>query len=112
MSERKYEFHIYLNEEEKDALCKLSEITKLSKSQLIREIILGYSPPEGPPANYGELIYQLRCLGNNINQILRIARTNGILNPVELEKHLSELRTIEAKMHSVFYLNRENNKWR
>ena len=111
MSERKYEFHIYLNEEEKDALCKLSKITKLSKSQLIREIILGYSPPEGPPANYGELIYQLRCLGNNINQILRIARTNGILNPVELEKHLSELRTVEDKMHSAFYLNRENNKW-
>lgn len=111
MSERKYEFHIYLNEEEKDALCKLSEITKLSKSQLIREIILGYSPPEGPPANYGELIYQLRSLGNNINQILRIARTNGILNPVELEKHLSELRTIEDKMHLAFYLNRENNKW-
>lgn len=111
MSERKYEFHIYLNEEEKDALCKLSEITKLSKSQLIREIILGYSPPEGPPANYGELIYQLRSLGNNINQILRIARTNGILNPVELEKHLTELRTIEEKMHSAFYLNRDNNKW-
>lgn len=111
MSERKYEFHIYLNEEEKDALCKLSGITKLSKSQLIREIILGYSPPEGPPANYGELIYQLRCLGNNINQILCIARTNGILNPAELEKHLTELRTIEEKMHSAFYLNRENNKW-
>lgn len=111
MSERKYEFHIYLNEEEKDSLCKLSEITKLSKSQLIREIILGYSPPEGPPANYGELIYQLRCLGNNINQILRIARTNGILNPVELEKHLSELRTVEEKMHSAFYLNWGNNKW-
>lgn len=111
MSERKYEFHIFLNEEEKDALCRLAEITKLSKSQLIREIILGYSPPEGPPANYGELIYQLRCLGNNINQILRIARTNGILNPAELEKHLSELRTIEEKMHSAFYLNRENNKW-
>lgn len=111
MSERKYEFHIYLNKEEKDALCKLSEITKLSKSQLIREIILGYSPPEGPPANYGELIFQLRCLGNNINQILRIARTNGILNPAELEKHLSELRTIEEKMHSAFYLDRENKKW-
>lgn len=111
MSERKYEFHIYLNEEEKEALCKLSQITKLSKSQLIREIILGYSPPEGPPANYGELIYQLRCLGNNINQILRIARTNGILNPAELEKHLTELRSIENEMHSVFYLDRGNNKW-
>lgn len=111
MNERKYEFHIFLNEEEREALCRLSEITKLSKSQLIREIILGYSPPEGPPANYGELIYQLRSLGNNINQILRIARTNGILNPAELEKHLTELRTIEEKMHSAFYLNRKNNKW-
>lgn len=108
MSERKYEFHIYLNEEEKDDLCKLSEITKLSKSQLIREIILGYSPPEGPPANYDELIYQLRCIGNNINQILRIARTNGILNPVELEKHLSELKDVEQEMHDAFRINRKN----
>ncbi len=108
MSERKYEFHIYLNEEEKDALCKLSEIIKLSKSQLIREIILGYSPPEGPPANYDELIYQLRCIGNNINQILRIARTNGILNPVELEKHLSELKDVEQEMHDAFRINRKN----
>lgn len=108
MSERKYEFHIYLNEEEKDALCKLSEITKLSKSQLIREIILGYSPPEGPPANYDELIYQLRCIGNNINQILRIARTNGILNPAELEKHLSELKDVEQEMHDAFRINRKN----
>ena len=108
MSERKYEFHIYLNEEEKDALCKLSEITKLSKSQLIREIILGYSPSEGPPANYDELIYQLRCIGNNINQILRIARTNGILNPVELEKHLSELKDVEQEMHDAFRINRKN----
>ena len=108
MSERKYEFHIYLNEEEKDALCKLSEIIKLSKSQLIREIILGYSPPEGPPANYDELIYQLRCIGNNINQILRIARTNGILNPAELEKHLSELKDVEQEMHDAFRINRKN----
>lgn len=108
MSERKYEFHIYLNEEEKDALCKLSEITKLSKSQLIREIILGYSPPEGPPANYDDLIYQLRCIGNNINQILRIARTNGILNPAELEKHLSELKDVEQEMHDAFRINRKN----
>ena len=108
MSERKYEFHIYLSEEEKDALCKLSEITKLSKSQLIREIILGYSPPEGPPANYDDLIYQLRCVGNNINQILRIARTNGILNPAELEKHLSELKDVEQEMHDAFRINRKN----
>lgn len=108
MSERKYEFHIYLNEEEKDALCKLSEITKLSKSQLIREIILGYSPPEGPPANYDDLIYQLRCIGNNINQILRIARTNGILNPAELEKHLSELKDVEQEMHDAFRINKKN----
>lgn len=110
MSERKYEFHIYLNEEEKDALCKLSEITKLSKSQLIREIILGYSPPEGPPVNYDELIFQLRALGNNINQILHFARINGILNPKELQKHLNELQNLEKKMDSAFEMRR-NSKW-
>lgn len=102
---------VYLTEDEFNYLTEVCCKTKISKTNLFRFLLLGYTPPEGPPANYGELIYQLRSLGNNINQILRIARTNGILNPVELEKHLSELRTIEEKMHSVFYLNRENNKW-
>lgn len=92
----------YYNEKEYEELMKLSKQTGLPKSTLIRYLVLGYSPPEGPPVNYGELIYQLRALGNNINQVLHIARTNGILNPVELEKHLTELRSIEKEMHSAF----------
>lgn len=97
---------IYFNDETFKVLEDLSNKTQLSKSKIIRYLILGYTPPEAPPADYGELIYQLRCLGNNINQILYLARTNGILNPAELEKHLLELKIIENEMHDVFRIER------
>ena len=97
---------VYLTEEEFNYLCEVCSKTKLSKTNLLRYLLLGYYPPEGPPVNYDELIFQLRALGNNINQILHIARTNGILNQKDLQKHLSDLRNIEKKMDTAFEIRR------
>lgn len=97
---------VYLTEDEFDYLCETCRKTKLSKTNLLRYLLFGYRPPEGPPANYDELIFQLRAIGNNINQLLRIARTRGILNPNELESHLIELRKLEKKMDAAFEIRR------
>lgn len=97
---------LYMSEDIYQKLSDLSCKTCLSKSKLIRYLILGYTPPEGPPVNYDELIFQLRAIGNNINQILYIARTNGILNQKDLQKHLTDLRNLEKKMDAAFDLKR------
>ena len=110
MRTRPRRVEVYLTNEEYDYLNLVCMTTRLSKTNLLRYLLMGYYPPEGPPVNYDELIFQLRALGNNINQILHIARINGILNPKELQKHLNELHNLEKKMDSAFEMRR-NSKW-
>lgn len=108
MRNREIQVKVYFNNQEKKKLDLLCRQTGLKPSLVIRYLVLGYEPPEAPHVKYDDLIYQLRCIGNNINQILRIARMNGILNPAELEKHLSELKDVEQEMHDAFRINRKN----
>ena len=88
--------------EENICLNELCHKTRLNKSTLIRYLILGYKPAEAPPIEYKVLIRELRAIGNNINQLIVIARSNGILNVSGLKKHLDELDLIENKMHEAF----------
>lgn len=102
MRKRNIRFELCLNEEENICLNELCHKTRLNKSTLIRYLILGYKPAEAPPIEYKVLIRELRAIGNNINQLIVIARSNGILNVSGLKKHLDELDLIENKMHEAF----------
>ena len=102
----------YYNDKEYQELCNLCEETGLGKSNLIRYLIQGYRPPIPPPVDYKKLIREMRMLGNNINQILVIARSNGILNTAELQKHLNELDRIEDEMREAFDFKKRDKKWR
>ena len=111
MRRRPIQVKAYFNEKEYLYLCELCDKTKLSKGKLIRFLIQGYSPPVSPPVEYKKLIRELRMLGNNINQILVIARSNGILNTAELQKHLNELDSIEDEMREAFDFKKRDKKW-
>ncbi len=111
MRKRRIQVITRLNEEEYAQLSKLCEQTNLGKSTIIRLLIMGYTPPEAPPIEHRKIIHQLRMLGNNINQILCIARLNGILNPKELQKHLDELEIIEDEMHAAYDYEKRKTKW-
>lgn len=83
-------------------LNELSVKTNLSKSQVLRFLLSTSNLIEAPPIEYKVLIRELRAIGNNINQLIVIARSNGILNVSGLKKHLDELDLIENKMHEAF----------
>ncbi len=102
MRKRPFKVMVYFNEEEYNRLNELAEKTNLGKSNLVRYLLQGYEPMEAPPVDYRYLILELRRIGNNINQILYLARQNGFLNPRELKQHLNELHIIEDKMHKDF----------
>ena len=102
----------YHTTEEFKHLCDLCEQTKLGKSTLIGYLIKGYKPPIPPPVEYKMLIREMRMIGNNINQILVIARSNGILNVSELNKHLKELDKIEDMMREAFDFKKRDKEWR
>ena len=102
MRKRNIGIHLFLNEEEFYLLNELSVKTNLSKSQVLRFLLSTSNLIEAPPIEYKVLIRELRAIGNNINQLIVIARSNGILNVSELKKHLDKLDLIEDKMHEAF----------
>ena len=102
MRKRNIDIHLFLNEEEFYLLNELSVKTNLSKSQVLRFLLITSNLIEAPPIEYKVLIRELRAIGNNINQLIVIARSNGILNVSGLKKHLDELDLIENKMHEAF----------
>ena len=102
MRKRNSDIHLFLNEEEFYLLNELSVKTNLSKSQVLRFLLSTSNLIEAPPIEYKVLIRELRAIGNNINQLIVIARSNGILNVSGLKKHLDELDLIENKMHEAF----------
>ena len=65
-----------LSETEYAHLKELSEITGMKMEPTIRSLIMGRTLHPKPPKVYPELLRQIAAIGNNINQIARVA--NGI----------------------------------
>lgn len=106
MRKRKNELHVFLNEAEYAQLNKLASETGLSKSKIVWYLICGFSPPQAPPADYRKLIRQIRAVGNNLNQILTVAKANGILNVPDLRREILDLRNVEKEIQQVFQVKR------
>jgi len=109
MRKRPIRVEVYLNKDEHEHLCDLCSKTNLSKTTLIRYLIQGYVPAEAPPADYHNLIREIRAIGNNLNQTLIIARTNGILNVPDLRQEILDLRDVEKKLHETFQMKKYGN---
>lgn len=106
MRKRPIQVIVYFNEEEHRRLCDLCRKTNLKKSTLIRYLIEGYCPVEAPPVDYHNLIREIRAVGNNLNQTLVIAKTNGILSIPDLKKEIADLRKVEKEIREVFQMKK------
>lgn len=65
---------------EKEQLKKKVAASSLKMEPFIRALIAGKEINERPPDGWAEAVRQLSAIGNNINQIARIANTNGIID--------------------------------
>lgn len=90
---------IRVNEEELQKIKKDASERKMMLARFIRTSVLSGTPPTIPQANL-DLIYQLKKIGNNLNQIAReINFDKKNFNLESLKKEISALSIflIEAK---------------
>ena len=78
---------------EMDALTKKARKANMSREGYCRRILNGSEVKEAPNADVVELIRQIRRSGSNINQILKVVNTRGILDVPLLRKALEENHT-------------------
>lgn len=90
-----FEIKIRLSEEEKNNLTMQADRAGLSREEFCRRILRGAEVKEAPPADLPYFIRELRRVGSNINQILKIANSMRLLDVPKLREALEETRRIE-----------------
>lgn len=76
MRNRSHHVSIWLNDIELSHLKNLSTKSGLKIDPLIRSLIMGRKIHARPTEEYCLILHALSAIGNNINQIARIANTN------------------------------------
>ena len=92
----------YLNDKEFEAFRQKAKRTSRSREDFIRKAIQEVQIKELPPADLRRLIFEIRRVGNNIDQILMIANAKGILNIPDLRKAIADLREAEKLIVSQY----------
>ena len=88
-----------------DELASLNEQVKkagISREQFCRNAIQGVAIRENPPANLHKLIWEIRRVGNNIDQILMIANARGFLDVPQFRKAMADLRDAEKMIADAY----------
>lgn len=89
--------------EEFDDLSKKVRKTHFSREAFIRNLLNDCTIKEAPPAEYYDLIRELRRVGSNLNQILKLANSKGLLDVPKLRKDLEQIRATEQMLYDTFY---------
>lgn len=85
MRKRMIKISVRLNEQEHTHLKRLSETAGLKMEPLIRQLILGRDVKPRPPENLAELLRQISAVGNNINQIAKVANSSKFIRSEDIE---------------------------
>ena len=102
MKKRTHEIKIRLSQAELDSLNAQVGRTQLSREQFCRNAIRGVAIRENPPADLYKLIWEIRRVGNNIDQILTVANAKGLLDVPHLRQSLSDLREVEKLIAATY----------
>ena len=98
MRSRTNQIIIRLSDEELADLNEKAGRAGGSREQFIRQCISGAVIKEAPPVNVPKLIWEVRRVGYSLNQILRIANADGLLDVPQLRKALERNREVEVRI--------------
>ena len=102
MRKRNNRIVFYLDDKELESFERKVKKAGCSREAFIRKAVAEVQIKETPPADLHKLIWEIRRVGNNIDQILMIANSKGILNIPDLRKAISDLREAEKLIVSQY----------
>ena len=102
MAVRNCRFEMRLTKDEYYDLTKKARKAGMTTASFVRMAVAGKDVMEAPSADVPLLIREVRRVGSNINQILKIASSRGVMDVTELHKALADNRAVE-KMISEAY---------
>ena len=102
MRERNIEFHIRLSDIEYDKLEEMSLKSKMTKSDVIRNLILEKEIKEKPGIEFYEVMKELSKIGVNLNQIAYKANKNNVIDEENYKILAKEWQEFSRQVKSKF----------
>lgn len=103
MRKRNNRIRFWLNDEELSTLDANVFRSGLSREEFIRRTIAGKKIVELPPIEYNDFIFQLRRVGYNLNQLLKIANGENFLDEPKIKSCIEEIFLLEKEIHKRFF---------
>ena len=94
-----YRLELRLNETQMARLQSLASKSGLSMSAYVRQLIDGVLPQERPPLDFYKMLTELRYIGNNMNQLTRIAHATGRIDREKFERLTDEIKPLASMLY-------------
>ena len=95
MRKRNCRVEICFTEDELAELKNKARKSNLSIGGFVRRAVRDLEVKEAPPADMPMLVREVRGVGYNIDQLLRLANAKGLLDVPQLRKALADNRAVE-----------------
>ena len=102
MTTRTCRFELRLSKAELNDLTKKARKARMTNAGFIRRAIREQEVKEAPPVDVPILIREVRRVGYNIDQVLKIARAQDLVDVPQLRKALEENRALVRKITNVY----------
>ena len=107
MTTRTCRFELRLSRAELNDLTKKARKARMTNAGFIRRAIREQVVKEALPVDVPVLIREVRRVGYNIDQVLKIARAQGLVDVPQLRKALDENRALVKKITNVYAMAEE-----
>ena len=102
MTTRNCRFELRLSRNELSDLTRKARKARLTNAGFIRRAIRDQEVKEAPPVDVPILIREVRRVGYNIDQVLKIARAQDLVDVPQLRKALEENRALVRQITNVY----------
>jgi hypothetical protein len=90
-----------------DALTKKARKAGLSREGYCRRVLNGSEVKQAPPVDVPVLIREVRRVGSNIEQVLKLANAKGLLDVPQIRKALEENRAADKLIVETYAMTSE-----
>ncbi len=107
MRKRNCRLEVRFTKDELSDLTKKARKAGMSNGGFVRHIVSGVEIKEAPPADFYALMREVKRVGSNLNQLLQLANSKGLLDVPAIRKSLDEIHNTEQMLWNTFDLRTE-----
>ncbi len=99
---RTHHVQVWLDDDEFQQLNLLVAKTKRSRESVLRELISGLTVKEAPIKDFSEVIYELRHIGNNLNQLTATLHSKNFFDERRHKQACDAIHQLEERLSRVY----------